>query len=228
MYYFCNKLLKNISFYLNSVLQVGSQKLGFKNLLGEILAVRNWGIPGKKVQPNTAGVGKHEPASSNYSLLTSQLPRHCPCFPQLLFLMHHGKENWGKLKILISTTIAVNLIPTGSNEHLLSTKYFPDTELIALLISSHLIPSIIFWQRDYCLHFVDVSTETWMVMKFSHSHGALGLPGGIKNPRDSDPRDPHPSPLMREMEQHFFKPRSLPADITTQASISFVIQPCIM
>ena len=73
-----------------------------------------------------------------------------------------------------------------------------------------------------------METETWMVMKFSHSHGALRLPGGIKNPRDSDPGDPHPSPLMRETEQHFFKPTSLPADITTQASISFVIQPCIM
>lgn len=34
MYYFCNKLLKNISFYLNSVLQVGSQKLAFKKPFG--------------------------------------------------------------------------------------------------------------------------------------------------------------------------------------------------
>lgn len=109
----------------------------------------------------------------------STAAHHCPCFPQLLFLMHHGKGNWCKLKILISTTIAMNLI-TGNNEHLLSTKYFPDTELIALLISSHLILSTIFWQRDYCLHFVDVETETWMVMKFSHSHGLSGCQEELK------------------------------------------------
>lgn len=110
----------------------------------------------------------------------STAAHHCPCFQQLLFLMHHGKGNWCKLKILISTTIAMNLITTGNNEHLLSTKYFPDTELIALLISSHLILSIIFWQRDYCLHFVDVETETWMVMKFSHSHGLSGCQVELK------------------------------------------------
>ena len=47
-------------------------------------------------------------------------------------------------------------VATDNNEYLLSPRYFPDSELIAFQILSHLIPPTIFWQRDYCLLFIDV------------------------------------------------------------------------
>lgn len=43
-----------------------------------------------------------------------------------------------------------------NNEHVLSIQCLPDTELTALQILSHLIPTTILWQRDYCLQFTDV------------------------------------------------------------------------
>ena len=46
-------------------------------------------------------------------------------------------------------------ISIDKNEHLWSAQYFPDTELIALQILSHLIPTTILWQTDYCLQFID-------------------------------------------------------------------------
>ena len=154
MYYFCNKLLKNISFVLNSVLQVRSQKLAFKNLLGKFLQPEIEEYQGRwSIQTQLEEEDKNQlPGSVDRQSTAASLP----LLPTSAFFIHRGKGTWCKLKILISTTIAMNLIPTGNNEHLLSTKYFPDTELIALLISSHLILSTIFWQRDYCLHSVDV------------------------------------------------------------------------
>lgn len=63
-------------------------------------------------------------------------------------------------------------------------------------------------------------------MKFTLSQAAPRLPRGITNPGESDSRAPRID--QGDPRTAFSKPTSFPADITTQASISFVIQPGIM
>lgn len=82
MYYFCNKLLKNISFYLNSAWKSSLNKWPWGTFFEEVLAARNGGILGETVLPNVTGKEGHKPASRLHWPWNQQ-PRHSPCFQQL-------------------------------------------------------------------------------------------------------------------------------------------------
>lgn len=116
-------------------------------------------------------------------------PRTHPAhFPQTSPLSG-GVGSWWRLEIRIIRNQLDN-ISIDDNKHLLSTRFFPDTELTALQITfpfnflSNLLAKSFLSAIYRCVNWDKSDGES------PQSHPALGLPRGISNPWESDSRAP--------------------------------------